>query len=217
MAAFGDLAPAERRRLARFGALLFIVGSATSVPAGLLLDPAPAFREHIVSVIGITLGVLFIFLPWERMSDNWLHAIPLIGGIEVIAGVAIFSNDYAFFYVLGAIYVAYVVRDSRVLIGYLAFYVLALLSPLLYPEESVREQAHHILVTLPVLVMAAVIVRYLRDTLEARESEYRVFASEAISLAERIRGGHPSEVGLTQEDLRKRLGELSEPQPANRS
>jgi hypothetical protein len=92
-----------------------------------------------------------------------------------LAGVL--SDDFAFYYVLVAMYAAYVV-----------FLALALLAPLAYADGDAKVQAHHILVTFPVMVIAAVIVRYLRDTLERREAEVRTFAHEAVELAERIRG-----------------------------
>lgn len=216
MQAFGDLSPAERRRLANVGALLFVVGSATSIPAGLLLDPPPRLYEHVVGLIGITLGLMYLRLPWERMSDNWLHVIPIVGVAEVIAGVAIFSEDYSFFLVLGAMYVAFTVRDNRVLAGYAAYFIAALVAPLTYWDGDRSDLAHTLLVTLPVLIIGAFAVRYFRDTLEKRERQYRVFANEAIALAERIRGGHPTEPGFTHEDFERRLGELSESSPVER-
>ena len=111
----------------------------------------------------------------------------VVGTLEVAAEVAVFSDDFAFFYVLGAMYAAYVIRDRTVLLAYMLFFTLALLAPLVYEDDSMNEQAHHILVTFPVMVIAAVTVRYLRDTLEQRERDYRGFAFEAVSLAERIR------------------------------
>ncbi len=207
--AFGRLTSAERRRLGRLTGLLMIVGALTSIPAGLVLEPAPEPYEHLIGLGSALLGLAALVAPWERMSNTWLHAGLIIGTIEVAVGVAVFSDDYAFFYVLVAMLAAYVIREPAALVAYGVFLGLALLAPLAYSDETLKEQAHHILVTLPVLVIAAVIVRYLRDTLEERERRFRGFAVEAVSLAERIRGPAPNGGNGSAGDLRSRLGALA--------
>ena len=214
--AFGDLDPAEIRRLGRFAGILMIVGAIVSVPAGLALEPAPKVYEHLIGLGSALFGLLALLAPWERLSSNWLHLAIIAGTLETAAGVAVFSDDYAFFYVLVAMYAAYVIRDRTTLLAYMAFFTLALVAPLVYTQGDLSEQAHHILVTLPVFVIAAAIVLYLRDTLEQREREYRGFAFEAVTLAERIRG-HAN--GESQDgDLEVRLSRLAatEPGPARR-
>ena len=93
----------------------------------------------------------------------------IVGAAEIAAGVAIFSDDYAFVYVLVAMYAAYVIRDRRWLLAYMAFFTAMLCLPLVYDGDDLSEQVHHILVTFPVFLIAALIVAYLRDTLEQRE------------------------------------------------
>jgi hypothetical protein len=209
--AFGDLDPAEVRRLGRFAGILMIVGALVSVPAGLVLDPAPKAYEYLVALGSAVLGVVALRAPWEQLSSNWLHAAIVIGTIEVAAGVAVFSDDYAFLYVLVAMYAAYVIRDRATLLAYMAFFTLALVAPLLYTEGDLKEQTQHILVTLPVFMIAAAIVLYLRDTLEEREREYRGFAFEAVTLAERIRGHSNGE--SEDGDLEVRLDRLAAAEP----
>jgi hypothetical protein len=41
MSAFGTPSPSELRRLGRLAGVLMIVGALTSLPAGLVLEPAP--------------------------------------------------------------------------------------------------------------------------------------------------------------------------------
>ena len=207
--AFGPLTSAELRRLGRFGGVLMIVGALTSIPAGLALDPAPHVYEHLIGLSSALLGVVAFFAPWERLSSNWLHVGMIVAMIEIAAGVAILSDDYAFFYVLVAMFAAYVIRDQSVTVAYAILLGIALLAPLAYSDEDLKEQLHHILVTLPVLVIAAAIVRYLRDTLEDRERQYRAFADEAVSLAERIRGGSADGANGSARDLRRRIGALA--------
>jgi hypothetical protein len=106
----------------------------------------------------------------------------------------VFSDDYAFFYVITATYAALALPHRRQLAVYMALLTAVLLAPLVY-DDAFKEQLHHILVTLPVLFISVFAVRYLRETLLARERMYRGFAREAIELALRIRrssaGGEP--------------------------
>src|SRR5688500_15023343 len=205
--AFGSLSGEERLRLGRLAGVLMIIGAVVAFPAGLVLEPAPALHDHLLGVASILAGVAVFLAPWQRISANWLHLALAVATCEIAAGVAIFSDDYAFFYVIIAMFVAFAVRDRTVLLAYTLFLLLALLLPLMYADEDANAQAHHILVTLPVLVISAGIVRFLRDSLERRERQYRGFAHEAVSLAERIRGGH--DAGDPDEDLAARIGRLS--------
>jgi hypothetical protein len=204
--AFGPLSGDERRRLGRFAGVLMIVGALVSFPAGFALEPQPPLHEHLIGLGSAALGVVAYFAPWERISSGWLHLAIIVGTVEIAAGVAVFSDDYAFFYVLVAMFAAFIIRDHTVVVAYALFMGLALFAPLAYANEDVNEQVHHVLVTLPVLVIAAAIVRYLRDTLEHRERQYRGFAHEAVSLAERIRGGNGRDDA--EEDLAARLERL---------
>lgn len=189
--AFGALSAEERERLGRLGGVLFIAGSAFTIPAALFIDPAPAATSYLVGVVGLAAGTGFYLAPWRRMSSNWLHVGLGAATVQTAVAVRVLSDDFAFYYVVVAMYVAYVVRDRRAVAGYFGLLLAALLVPLTYDEHNLREQAHHILVTLPVFVIAAGFVLYLRGTLESREQRYRRFAYEAVALAIRIRGSRP--------------------------
>jgi hypothetical protein len=206
-AAFGELEGEERRRLARLGGLLFLVGSVTALPAGLLLEPVPALHEHLVLIAGAIAGAVILSMPWERFSSIWLHVLMIVGTIEVAVGVAVFSLDYGFFYVLVAMYAAYLVRDRTILGAYMAFFTAALLAPSVY-EDANRDHAHLTLIVLPVMLITAFVVRYLRDTLERREAVYRGMALEAVALAERIRGTENSSVDGGADGIASRLEHL---------
>ena len=186
--AFGQIGPREVRRLGRVGGTLFLAAAAFSFPAGFALEPPVAPETHLLGLTSLVIGAAAFLLPWERLSPNWLHAVLTAGVIEVALAVAYFSQDFAFYYVPVAAYAAYVVRDRRTLLWYLALITLALVAPLAYDSENFREEALHILVTLPVLMIMSGLVLYLRDVLEEREERYRTFALEAVALAIRIRG-----------------------------
>jgi hypothetical protein len=201
--AFGSLEDGERKRLGRFAGVLLVLGAAMSIPAGLALEPPPEWEEHLIALSAAVAGLIAYFAPWQRLADGWLHVTMLVATLEIAVGVGVLSEDYAFYYVLVAMYAAYVVRDRTVLLLYMLLFTIALAAPVAYSEREAADEAHHILVTMPVLVIAAAIVRYLRDTLERREEQYRNFANEAVALAARIRG--PSGGRDRLEELARKL------------
>lgn len=202
-----ELSPQERRRFGRLGGVLMIVGSLAAVPAAAFLDDPPDAIEHLLALAGVLAGVGLMVLPWERLPERALYLVTVLATGYVMVGVGLYSDDFAFYQVLIGVYTAYV-RSGRVFLLLMGFFTLATLAPLTYANETFDEQAHHILVTLPVLMISAAVVRYLRDTLSQRELEYRRFAAEAVTLAERIRGGPDMAKEEGSEDVDKRLVEL---------
>ncbi|MEJ7875889.1 MAG: hypothetical protein WKF62_04445 [Solirubrobacterales bacterium] len=208
MGAKGDMDAAEKRRLGRTGGALLIIGSLAALPAAFVLNPSPATVEHLVGLAGALVGLAIWTVPWERMSSRSLYLIPLVGTAEVMVGTAVFSDDFAFYQVLIGVYTAYLVQDRVHFLAFMAVFTLATVAPLVYLDNDANGLLHHIFVTLPVLLISAGVVRYLRLVLEMRERQYRHFALEAVSLAERIRGGPPSDRLESAEDVERRLAEL---------
>ena len=207
--AFAGVEPEDRERLARLGSLLFMVGSLTAIPAGLLLEPQPVLHEHVVSVVGFLLGLVALFLPWERMSSGWLHFFPAVGTLVVIAGVTVFSVVFSFFLVLAGMFVAISVRNSNVFSAYMAYFVFALLLPFAYTNRDISHQAIIILATLPVLFIVAYVSRYMHEIVEQQKEQYRLFASQAIALGERIKGESDRTLGDSPAALERRLKNLT--------
>lgn len=194
----------ELVRRVRFAGVLFLGASAMSFPAGFLVDPVTPLSAHLLGVTGVAFGLLLLRVPERALTQAWVHAALLLGIVEVALSIAIFSDDFAFNYVLTGIFAAYAIDSRKHLAAYMGLMVAALALPLAYSGDAVRDQAHHILVTLPVLLIGTLAVRYLRETLEARESEYRGFAEEAIQLAGRIRRGEAEarvDVGAELDEL----------------
>lgn len=189
--AFGNPPAAERRLIGRFGGVLMMVGSAMAIPAGLMLDPMPTGWEFGVWAVGFVVGAVIFMVPWERASGAWIHVGLTLGILESVIAVATISDDYAFYLVLASSFVAFTMRDPRVLTGYAVVIGLAVLAPITYADESLREQMHHILIALPIIVIAGGAVVYLRNTIEQRERQYQGFAEETASLAKRIRNNSP--------------------------
>lgn len=120
--AFADIPPEERERLARLGAVLFMTGSLTAIPAGLLLEPPPKAYEHLISAFGFVSGAVLYRLDWKRLPSSWLHVFPVLGTLVVIAGMTVFSVVFSFFIVLGGMFVAISVGDASVFSAYMAFF-----------------------------------------------------------------------------------------------
>jgi hypothetical protein len=185
-----------------------IVGALAAFPAGLVLEPPPDPAEYLPVVAALLTGIVTFFLPWHRLSPAWIHVVLVLASIEIAVATAVLSDDFAFYYVVIGTYVAFVIRDQRVFAAYIAMlFALALFAPFLQPDEERSEQVHHILVTAPVFIIAVAIVRYLHNTLDRRQDDYRRFAFEAVTLAERIRGRAE---GGEDADLEERLDRLVE-------
>ena len=204
-----ELTPEERRRLGKLGGALLIIGALAAAPAAAFIEPSPAPLEYLVIVAGVMAGSALMAFPWERLPERALYSVSIAATGYVMIGTGFYSDDFAFYQVLIAVYTAYVVRQQKDFLVLMAFFTLATLAPLLYVDDAFKEQAHHILVTLPVMLISAAVVRYLRDALAYRERQYRRFAVEAVTLAERIRGGPAHAQEMTPENVEERLAELA--------
>lgn len=195
-------------RLVRIAGVLLLAGSVFSIPSALALDPRPSLAEFLVPAAGFAVSLLLLFAPERRIGAGWILFAVAIGTVLTGLAVGFLSDDYAFFYVVIAIYAAFALRSRAELIVFVLAVGAALFAPLVYSDEF-RVQLHHILVTAPVLAISLIFVRYLRETLESRERAYRGFAAEAIEIAQRIRDRSRASLGGIAEEQR-RLDELAE-------
>jgi hypothetical protein len=197
---------AELVRLVRIAGWLMLTAAVFSVPAALVLDPQPPLTDFLLPLTTSACGIGLLVVPSRWMADWWIYAIIGLGTAACAAGVAVFGGDYSFYFVIPAIYAAYVLPSRRQFVAALAVFTLALFAPYVYrggdETNGHTEHAegggeeHPSLVTLPVMLIGAVAVRELRDTLQARQRVYRDFAGEALELATRIQAGeHPMRRG----------------------
>lgn len=204
-----EMAPEERRRLGSLGGALLVIGAVAAAPAAAFIEPPPAPGEYLLILAGVAAGAALMAVPWERVPERALYCVSIVATGYVMIGSGFYSDDFAFYQVLIAVYTAYVVRNRRDFLALMAFFTLATLAPLLYLDESLNAQAHHVLVTLPVMLISAAVVRYLRSALAHRERQYRRFAVEAVTLAERIRGAPMAAEAPSHENVDERLAELA--------
>lgn len=67
-----------------------------------------------------------------------------------------------------------------------------------------------IVATIPGSLAVAFVSRYMHEVVERQKEQYRVFASEAIALGERIRGSGDRAGDESPKGLERRLRDLSE-------
>ena len=180
----------QQRRYGRVGALLFGAASVSAVPAGLLLEPVPGFELIVALILGLASAAACWLIPWERLSSWTLDAVCVVGTLEVLLVCHIIDETYRVLYTLPVVFAALALPTRRRVVVQVALVLLALTEPIVH-ESGVQEAIRISLLLAPVLVIVACAVRYLRETLEARERASRAFAREAIELAIRLRRGTP--------------------------
>jgi hypothetical protein len=172
-------------RLVRIAGVLLLTGSVFSIPGGMVIEPAPPLTDYWVSLTGATVAAGLLLAPSAWITRTWVHFSLLVGVVLIAVAVGVFSDDYAFFYVITAIYGAFALRRKAEVFAYVALLTVALLAPLVY-DDRIKEQLHHIFVVLPVLLISALFVVYLRESLERNVRDYAELAGEADALASRI-------------------------------
>jgi hypothetical protein len=181
-------------RLVRVAGVLLLTGSLFSIPSGAVLEPPPPLTDYSISAAGMLIAAGLLVSPARWITRAWVYASLLVGVVLIALAVGLFSDDYAFFYVVTGIYGAFALRRKTEVVANVALITVALLAPLVYSDE-ISEQLHHIFVVLPVLLISSLFVVYLRESLEQNVRRYAQLAGEADELASRIRRS----VGLSPE------------------
>jgi len=183
-----DLEPEQQRRYGRLGALLFAAGAIGTLPAAFLLEPVPGAEVLLVTALGLTSGLICWFLPWARMPNWSIDLLATAGTLEVLLVAHLVDETYRVLYFAVVVFAALALPTRRRVAIQFGLVVLALAEPITH-ETGGREHARILLLFTPALVIVAVAVRYLRETLEQRERASQAFAREAIQLAIRLRRG----------------------------
>jgi diguanylate cyclase (GGDEF)-like protein len=169
----------RRRGLGRLAGLLFCFGALLSVPGVLALDAGPPAWVYVLIGLGFLGGIGCFLVPWERLSPQWFHLVPVIATLVVTAGVwgsetlGILSS---WLYMLIAIVVAYSFSSRAVVGAHVTLISLCLAAPLADPFIGTDDALRNVLVTIPSLVAAVAIVTYFRERLEAGKREYQELA-----------------------------------------
>jgi diguanylate cyclase (GGDEF)-like protein len=174
-------AEADRRLLlGRIAGVLFLAGSLTSLPANQMLsDPRPAGWIHLINACGILVGLACLAIPWRRLRDAHLHALPFVASTLVSAtlvAMKVHAGVFVPFYMLAAVCTGYFFRDRLVIAFHLAVLVamFGAASAVNAPHDA--DWLVRVLVASPSILVAAGVVAWLREGVERTQAELHELA-----------------------------------------
>jgi diguanylate cyclase (GGDEF)-like protein len=129
-------------------------------------------RVYLITALGVVSGALSLFVPWDRLSERWLRAIPAIASVEVAItmwGVETQSEAFVWFLVFVAVWTAYALDDRSMIGANIALVVLCAWYPvaLAAPGAARANEVGETLIAVPILLVAAGVVVFLRERLTA--------------------------------------------------
>ena len=159
--------------LGRCAGILFMAGAVASAPANeFLTHPEPAWYMHLIDLLGAISGVVCYFVPWQRIRARWLHVIPFVATGEIVLTVTalgVHGDVYLWFFVLGAVFTGYAFQRRRYVALHMSVAGLGFFSTAVYGSGWNHDALVQALVGIPTLWVAAGVVCWLREGLEARE------------------------------------------------
>jgi diguanylate cyclase (GGDEF)-like protein len=166
---------AQRRAvIGRLAGLLFTVGAVVSLPTNLLFTAPPVgAASRWIDLLAFASGVVCLLIPWQRVSEGWFQLVPLVGSVEValsVWGVGVHGGIYSWYFVLVAVFVAYVFESRAQIAAQMLFLVACFTVPVLYLDDA-GTAAIRSLVAAPLLITVAAMVAYLREGLEAGRAQ----------------------------------------------
>jgi diguanylate cyclase (GGDEF)-like protein len=171
--------PQRRRSIGRLGGMLFVAGALLSTLSALTLDSQPRpWILVILALAGLT-GIVSFLLPWDRFSPRWLHAMPVIATLEITVGLrnaGAGGDVYAWLYLMVVVMVAYAFRERKIFAAYVGFVSLCLASLLVDPARDAGGSLRDLVVAAPTLAIAAAVVTYFRERLEAGKHAYQALS-----------------------------------------
>ncbi len=162
----------------RLAALLFIVGSVSTIPGTFLLDKDFEPWMYSLTALAILSGLICLALPWWRIDERWLAVVPVLATVEIAVAIGLTHPVFTYLYFFVAIYVALVFPALRRQAPFLLLILAALLAPLIYGDDGVRREILWPLATAPGVIFISVVVGRLTSNLEASRDAYRRLSSE---------------------------------------
>jgi len=161
---------ASARIHGRLAGILFIAGGLAGTPAVVLHQPAFPPETYLLTVLAVLSGAGCLLAPWQRLSRRWLHAVCAIASLEVFVIYVLLEPVFAWYFVMIAVFVAYVSPTRAEVTAQLGFAV-----ALMFGGAALHD-AHtviHMLIAVPALVAVTALVWTLRKQLERRQAGYR--------------------------------------------
>jgi diguanylate cyclase (GGDEF)-like protein len=175
-----DSDAAGRRAIGRLAGLLFSAGGLASVPAYRLMEhPTPPGAVNLLPFLAFVSGIVCFLVPWDRLHCAWFHLVPAIGTAEValsVWAVGTHGSVVSWFYVFVVVFASLAFRERTAVAAQVALASAALAAPILYAPETARDNLVRAMVALPTLMVAAAVVTFLRERLEAGQDALREVA-----------------------------------------
>jgi diguanylate cyclase (GGDEF)-like protein len=162
----------------RLAGLLFIGGAVSTLPGMFLLDMDYEPWFYVLTFLGLLSGAVCVTLPWQRVDERWLYAVPVLAIAQITLAVALTDYVFTYLYFFVALYVAVVFPTLQRMIPFLALIMVALLLPFLYEDEPARTTTLWLLAVAPGVMFIAVVVGRLTSSLEASRSAYQQLSGE---------------------------------------
>ena len=172
----------RRRRLAlgRLGGLLLLAGTAIGVAAhGTRSDPIGAEPLWAPVAVAVGGGLLCLVLPWRRLSDLWLHLVPVTAAVLIAAVVAAHGEHggmYAPLLFCAAAFAAYAFQSRKAIAAHLAIVGACLAVPLVYTPVPASAHAGPLLLEAFALVTVTASMVVIRERMEAGQEALRALA-----------------------------------------
>ena len=162
----------------RLAALLFIVGSVSTIPGTFLLDKDFEPWMYSLTALAVLSGLVCLVLPWWRIDERWLAAVPVLATIQIAVAVGVTHPVFNYLYFFVAIYVALVFPSLDRQAPFLLLILAALLAPLVYDDEPLRQAILWPAAVAPGVFFISLVVGRLTSNLEESREAYRRLSSE---------------------------------------
>jgi diguanylate cyclase (GGDEF)-like protein len=127
-----------------------------------------------VIALALGSGLACALIPWDTLPARWLHALPIIGTIEVALAVwtaGTHGEMYDTYYVFVTAFAAYAFSSRRAIAVHVTFAATVLVVPLLALHSAGGDTPAKTLLGVVVLVVIAAVVTMLREGVEQRQRE----------------------------------------------
>ncbi len=161
------------RRAWRLGGALLIVIAITTLATAVLLDVEIGPGILALTLVATIGGLLCLRIPWERLDQRWLLAIPVIAVGQVALAVGLVDFVLTSLFLPVALYVALVFPSPRISVAFLGLMVIALLVPFAYSDQPGRDTALWVLVIGPAVIFVTVVAGRLTAGLHTDREAYR--------------------------------------------